>query len=344
MQSPAGSCSCSRSALRLLLAAVGVLLLAAGRTGAEPAQEKVFRFAPPEGTQCVLQTRRAETQSVGGTTIRKDVSEAKDRFNVAKSADGYTLTYEPISFNSTRNGAPFADPVLATLQESRLSLDVGADGRVRAVRGITEAFARLKEQLAQGGPSPVLRILPSIEKDATASVKADWNGKVAVLVGRSARVGATWKGADTIGTPFGGVIPVSATARILRVEKRGDRECVRVAYSFRSAGPGLRQEVARWVGRSLKGPSGRAAGAPKVVAAEAVGGGERLVDPDTMLFYSDTFGYTLKVTLNIPGGGQVQVTGKERREERYDYSAGTGEQPAGQQTQSSPLESGGGKE
>jgi hypothetical protein len=64
---------------------------------------------------------------------------------------------------------------------------------------------------------------------------------------------------------------------------------------------------------SVSGPG------PKVGGAKLSGGGERLIDPATMLIYRETSTRTIKMPMNVPGRGIVTVRAQETRGYSYDY-------------------------
>jgi hypothetical protein len=53
-----------------------------------------------------------------------------------------------------------------------------------------------------------------------------------------------------------------------------------------------------------------------------VGSGERLVDPATMLFYSETLTRTIQVPMEVPGQGKVPTTLEEKKTYHFDYGSG----------------------
>ena len=61
--------------------------------------------------------------------------------------------------------------------------------------------------------------------------------------------------------------------------------------------------------------------APSLSNAKIAGKGERIIDPATMLIYSETVERTTKMMMAVPGQGEVEMTSVDKREYGYEEIA-----------------------
>lgn len=117
-----------------------------------------------------------------------------------------------------------------------------------------------------------------------ARERAEWEGRVGWFAGKKAAIGDVWEVESDFALPTGGTIKYRTKIEFAERVSVAGRECVRVRYTY-DTGPGSAMRVE--------------------------GGGERVVDPATMLIYSET----LERTMHTP-----QARQRETRAYRHEYA------------------------
>ena len=101
--------------------------------------------------------------------------------------------------------------------------------------------------------------------------------------------------------------------------KFDDVDCVRLEFSFNTDAEELENFLGD-MGEDLAEMADMEA-APSVSNTKIVGKGERIIDPATMLIYSETVERTTKMMMAIPGQGEVEMTSVDKREYGYEEIA-----------------------
>lgn len=136
------------------------------------------------------------------------------------------------------------------------------------------------------------------------------------FVGRTAKIGDVWVGDETAETPFGTIVYDTTTKIAERVQKN-KIDCVRITFSYTTDADGVKkfmQEVMDKLAESALPDE-----APKVVDVKISGSGERVVDPKTLLIYSETIDRTITIVMDDPSEGRQDLKMQEKKEYAYQY-------------------------
>lgn len=292
------------------------LALTAGcATTSEPV---AFRFHPPKGLTYV-QTYRL-TRTVKMRESFTEVQETKTRVTVRNNGNGYALLFHPISDTVTSDGKPTSrSPLYQAMMTLDTSMQIDQNGKLVAVTGYDQllpAYKRLlkKDRLA---PSTVNTVLDA-EKVAIAKVKAGWRNHVGTLAGQTAQIGEVWQRPTEVALPLIQVIiPVPSRVALLDRVTRNGVSCVRVQTKYCGTPSSLRKELQKRMEAEMDKKAGHNL---QVEQIEITGEGERIVDPATLLAYSETQSQTTKLSLLTDDCG-FGYTVEDKRELNYVYDA-----------------------
>lgn len=305
----------NRPSLRLLLL---LLPLLARPVQAEP--EKVtFRFAPPDGTTFEQILATTKTTDLGAQGKRTDVTRATVRLRFDKTADGYTLTGTPVSMTMHRDGQKVENPLFDILGSLTFTYRLDADGNIRAIEGYDVLADRLRKAFPDEATFQALSKVLNAEA-MVAREKEEWSGRISSFSGGTYEIGSKWTTESPFALPDGETITFYTVTELVGQEKCGDRDCVRIRFRYdtdASALGKLAGEVASDAAKAV----GSEGGEIKMSKSKITGAGERVIDPATMLIYSESLERTMQMEMATPGG-MVPVTQSEKREYTFDYSAG----------------------
>lgn len=275
------------------------------------AESVTFRFAPPDGTTFVQTLVTTKTLDAGVTGKRTDVQRSETRLRFDKTGDGWTLTATPISMTMTRDGQAVQNPVLEAMLGSVITYRLDAQGNIVAIRGFGEVQERLLKALPPEAAQAVAKLVN--EEAMVAKERAEWAGRIGDFAGQSFELGSSWTSEAPFALPTGEEIQFYTRTEIAEKARCGDKDCVRIRFRYDTDASALGAKV----GQSMNEIS-KEAGGPEVQIKKMTitGGGERLIDPATMLIHSET----LERTTNMEGMG----VSTEKREYTFDY------QPAAQ--------------
>jgi hypothetical protein len=303
------------AALRSVGGAVAACCLGAAASAACP-DEIGFRFNPPDGISFTQVLKTTKVTDLGPLGSRTDVTTSTTRVTISKSATGYTLVATPVSAKMTRNGKAVDNPLLDVLQDVVVTYELDREGRIRAVLGLEGIADKMKKAL----PAEVAEMLSSLidPKAMVEREKAEWNARIGSFVGMKAKAGDVWIGTDRFALPTGGEIVYYTATRIAERTERDGHNCVRILMAYDSDAAAL-EGFAGKVGAKIAEEAGMTEGKLTVSDMKLSGTADRLIDPDTMLIYSEVDERTISGSMDVPGQGKVATKTVEKREYRFDY-------------------------
>lgn len=268
-----------RTTALALLVLLLPLWAAQSAESAETAETVTFRFSPPDGISYVETVVLTRTLEAGAAPSRTDLRKGQARVRYDKTADGWTVTGTPISMSLETDGKPIQSPLLEALKGVVATYRLDSQGNLLSVHG----YEGLLEKVSKGLPPEEAQALAKAfdPESILAREKAEWSSRIGNFIGKTFEIGSSWTTEAPLALPSGGEVQLRTHTTLERAAC-GEGDCVRLRFLYDSD-------------------------APKVT-----GTGERVIDPSTMLIYSEVIERTLPVL-----DGLVM---RERKEQTYDYS------------------------
>lgn len=274
------------------------------------AESVTFRFAPPDGTTFVQTLVTTKTTEIGSQK-QTDATRSKVRLRFEKKPQGYILTGTPLSMTLERNGQAVENPLLDVLSQTVITYRIDPQGNLVAVQGYGEFQDRLFKTLP---PQAVQALSKVVNEEAmVAREKAEWAGRIGDFSGNTLELGSSWTSASPFDLPSGEQIRFYTRTDVVGKERCGARDCVRIRFRYdtdASALGAVAQKMVREVAAAAGAPRDSTE-AVKVGRMGLSGGGERLVDPATLLVHAET----LERTITMEGGATV----RETREYSFEF-------------------------
>jgi hypothetical protein len=252
-----------------------------------------------------------------GATIEESTVKAAMSFK--KAGAGFALSSKPTSFSMKRDGQEIKHPLLATLGEIATTLQIDAKGKATAITG----YENLTEKLKQVLPPELFKVVaPSLSPQALETKEiAEWQGRVGELAGQELEMGAGYVSESQFPLPDGRTVPFVTALKAASFVTVAGRKCVKLEFKYNSdakAFAGFANGVAEAASK-LVDPSGKQKMSVNQTSASISGEGWRIVDPATMLIYAEKTSRTIKMTMTVPGQGEVPALMTETRQYDYQY-------------------------
>lgn len=134
-----------------------------------------------------------------------------------------------------------------------------------------------------------------------------------------AEIGDVWAGVEETPLPVGGTMTFYSVTKLAEQVKFDDVDCVRLEFSFNSDA----EELKNFMGDMWEDLADMVdmEAAPSVSGSKIAGKGERIIDPATMLIYSEAVERTMKMMMAVPGQGEVEMSSVDKREHGYEEIA-----------------------
>lgn len=278
--------------------AIALLTCLASLAAHAAGQGPTFRFNPPDGITRTETMKTTQVLDLGGgrTTTRNTVT--KSRVAVRNAKSGHTVAATLLSGKTVSGRTRQDDISLEALQGLTITYTIDAAGRMVGASGLDAVVNRFRRMF----PPEVLANMPELTdtKWVLAAEQAEWNRSVVNYKGRPAILGTAWLATEEYALQ-NETLTFYAAMKVVGEKTIAGRKCLQVRYQY-SQDP---SKLAGFLGEAAKvllpGKT------PFVSDSTISGGGERLVDPLTLLPYGGTLKRTINTVMTVPGQGNVPV-------------------------------------
>lgn len=288
--------------------------------GTVPPQSEtfVFRFRPPEGTT-VRQTYRLErTRTIEGQAPTKDEAETLTEGRFSRVGDGFEYSPKTISSSLRRNGVAMNDPISGVLSKIQITYVISKGAEAIEIRGFGEVEQLVKSTM----PAQLAAALAPVLNEASlvTQQKAEWNARFADFADGTFKVGDVIDVQAPQRLPNGETISYTIRTSFPGWEPCPAGTCIRVRQLYESDAAELAKLVEGVVNNVASAASASQV-APKLEkgGTRITGSLSRLIDPKTMLIYSEQVRRTISMRFNVPGQGMFPTVQEETRTYTYTY-------------------------
>ena len=281
-------------------------------------EQFVFRFQPPEGIRVRLTYTLQRNRLTEGQPPTRDESELQTEGSFRRVGETFEYSPKTVAASMRRNGTPVNDPIVGLMSRIQPTYVVSSAGEAISIKGFGEMEALIKSTV----PAQLAAALAPFLNEATlvGQQKAEWNARYADFANGKFRIGDVIDVEAPQQLPDGTTITYTIRTRFPRWESCAAGKCIRLEQVYESdaaelarMAEGLATRVAEAV--SIARPASQL---PKS-AARITGSLSRLIDPKTMLIYSEQVKRTISMQLQVPGKGTVPTVQEESRTYLYSY-------------------------
>jgi hypothetical protein len=294
-----------------LLAVFAPRVAAGGEAKGAKGGSVSFTYAPPDGTKYLQTVETTRELATPDGKRHVDRSESKVEVSIQKNARGYVIKTTPLSMTMTRDGKPIDDPSLAILDDTVVTYFVSPAGVLERVEGYEDVARRIREGYPPEVATAVERLLGP--KTLAARAQAEWKGRIGDFAGRTFPIGKPWDSGASFALPSGKSLEYFVRTEIVGKVPCPSDACVEVRFRYDSDPRALGELAAR-----VPDAGGEGAGEVRAKLAALTGAGIRVIDPRTMLVYSERITRAMKLQTETPEGTVPVVT---REEQRYSIDS-----------------------
>lgn len=283
-----------------------------------PTKEFVFRFQPPDGTNVRQTYKLVRARTIEGQPTTKDEAETVTEGRFRRAGDGFEYLPKTISSTMRRNGAVINDPISGLLSNLQVTYVISKGAEATDIRGFGEVEQMVKSTM----PAQMAAALAPILNEASlvAQQKAEWNSRYFDFADGTFKVGDVIDVQAPQRLPNGETINYTIRTSFPSWEPCPAGSCIRLMQIYESDAA----ELAKLI-EGIVGSVANAASAPQIApkvekgATRITGSLSRLIDPKTMLIYSEQVKRTISMRVQVPGQGILPTVQEESRTYTYTY-------------------------
>ncbi|MCC6484265.1 MAG: hypothetical protein IT209_05400 [Armatimonadetes bacterium] len=285
--------------------------------GDEAAPEVIFTYSPPTPLTYTETTLTRRTIVAGGAPDISEESTASTRLSLRKEGAGYVISSAPVSHEMKRDGKVVNDAVLDVIQDTRVTYHLDAEGRLKAIdgyAGVLEAAQKVAPKDAKNLLYPLMNEAALVERESV-----QWNTRIGQLLGQKGKPGSVWIGESAFAMPDGALARYYVITYLDSFVEQDGKKLARLRLLFTNDRDRIRQKLSDFIRADVPVvPEIRYL--PAVKGFTIDGSGERLIDPSTMLIYSEKASRNVSWLVKTGKDTQSPVLVQEYRESSVSYA------------------------
>lgn len=282
-----------------------------------------FTFAPPTPLTYVEESVTRRATIISGQDAGDEEATVRIKTTVTKEGEGFKISAEPQSSVLTRGGKPVKDKVWDVLSATPVTYHLDPAGKLKSIEGYAGVLAAASK-VASRDVRKTLEAAMS-EKSLVEKETAQWNSRIGDFIGREAVRNSVWVTEGVYPLPGGTAANFFVVTLFDRVLEQDGRKLARLRFFLTADRDTIQTRVNDMARDVVKGvPRPRPLINPPGFAIS--GQGERLVDPATMIVYSEKS--TREILVSLPGRDKdsaIPVLIQETRQSKMLPGAGAAE-------------------
>jgi len=293
------------------------------------AQAFTFHLNPPDGVSTVQTDKTNIVEHLGDEKKREETDETKMRVTFKKAAKGFTATMSTISSSMTEMGKKVTPPEAALMKDVVLTYHLDPAGECKTITGFETLRKNMLQRIeyqrvAQHKPQQPKLANAYIDQMIAGMIKqrtGEWHDEFTRFCGKTAKIGDSWHDSAPSRLPFVGTIALHRTITFAERAIVNGHNCVRVKYLTTTDPKEIQAAIKTELAREKKIAAAQhikdeyATVKDITVRQERV----RVIDPATMLVYSESYADTQTIVVHRPKEGNVTAVTNEKRETTYEY-------------------------
>lgn len=272
--------------------------------------ENVFVFNPKDGFKYkeFVSVDKTITTLSGGQKSRSKI-DLENEVEVSETGKGFEYVVTTVKAQHLVDGVPINNPILDGMVLSPIVYDIAKSGEIRDVRGydkvLEKALSRMTPQVIEQNKNMLS------ENNLKAQEMVNWKDKLENVLGRSVEIGSKWADVKNIDLPTGGVSQYYVATKVEGPsECEGVEKCLLISYSFYTDKDNMQDYIdsgSTVPELDVKLDKSLNSGGYRVENISISGNGARVVDPKTMIVYSDSSKTLMVMDIFIDGAPTREI-------------------------------------
>ncbi len=278
-----------------------------------------FRFQPPASTTCFETQHTTRIEERGSKGKETTLSEDKYQTTYSASETGYTMTIRKIDSQITHEGKSVPNPINEKLKGLALVHALDREGNIQSIQGQDALIEQIKAGLPPEKAAAIDKLFNT--QALTQRARLAWHSRLARLAGQSLARKEVLITQEALPLPTGHMAVYFIASRFVDEVPCAASRCVKLQLILDSNAALLNKRLGK---ASLKEvpPNPLIAGLPIMEKAEITGSGEQVIDPATMLLYSEQINRAISYPASPLPDEVLRRRFEEDQKTSFDYSVG----------------------
>ncbi|WP_410500024.1 hypothetical protein [Chitinibacter sp. S2-10] len=275
-----------------------------------------FSFKPSLTKKVIISTNSEKVKNVNGGPSVTDVVNSVIEGKFTSIDNGYIFSSKLIKANLSKNGKSVDDVILKSLTDLVVDYKIAKDGTVEEIKGFDRVEMKVRD-LVPASAFEAIKLLISQETMA-AKEKEEWNGRYAGFSGEKFRIGDNFSFEVPYTLPNGLTLNYSTNVRFTKWEACPAGMCVRIDIAYTTDNEAL-SDLVDGVAKDLNTQNDNSMVKVAMNSQGIRGHASRLIDPKTMMIFSERLERTFNIEANSTSSGKQIVSMKENKVIDYQY-------------------------
>jgi hypothetical protein len=278
---------------------------------------ETFIFNPPDNTVYKQTVDVTKTKDLGALGTQTEKTKFETKVTIKKTQSGYLIVSTPISIVMTKNDKEINNPILSLLNKITFNFELDTEGFLLSIEG----FDQLEKLMNENLPRHLVHAIAPVLNKETLSGKeaAEWNGRIEKFINRNIKSGDVWTDTDIFQFPNGESLIFYSGIKFEKITDTTNLNLIKILFTFNSEPEKLKNFFSETITNIYKkfGIYKKKIEIPNGISI--TGSGIRVIDPKTMLIYSEEINQIMTMPMNIPNYGKINSTMHEKRVYTFSY-------------------------
>lgn len=255
----------------------------------------LFTFSPKDQTIMIEKVKAYRKNVIGGNKPNESESNVTTRIVYKKTETGWNILASPLEITMKRDGKAINNPLFDILRSNSIKYQVTKNGQMTGVLGYKSIKSDIYKQFEKDTGNKVAKLFD--EDVMKKKAFAEWHQKTGRYLGKRVINNEKWEDKETYKLPNGKNLEYMVEREFILNEKFKGKDYVKIIIRY-------------------------FAGDDEIVNKDntfITGSAELIIDPGTMLIYSQKMERHIKIDVNLGNKEPVAVELHEKRDYLYEY-------------------------
>jgi hypothetical protein len=276
-----------------------------------------FTYNPPDGVVYNVINKTKKTEKADSENPKTEESIVEYQVTISKVEEGFASYEIPISYEKYVDGQKIDNPLIDMIMDFTIETVIDSNGHLIGLSGYEGLIDSIMSNFTPEIAEKVSSLIS--EEILIGQLLHEWNSRIADFTGKDAKIGDVWQSSDSMlisveSTPFN----FTTETKFKEMINLDGIECIRIEFNYIADSEEYKKSMESFFS-NMMGMALDSSTNILITEAEFSGYGERIIDPSTMLIYSEKTHKTFEFSIDAGEEGIHSFVKNEIEEYSFDY-------------------------